>query len=337
MRHDAPSIRWYRVTLDRHVSKSLHQRSDWRAALQMSGHLVLIGLLGTLAWRVRDAPLLLVPVLFLYGTCYAFILNATHELSHRSVFRTPVLNEFFLRLLCFFGWRSHVMFWTSHAEHHKHTLHQPDDLEVVLPVKLTLSRFLTEAFVDVRGFFHTLRRTVALSLGKVDGAWEEYLQGRMKFDRKRSLIRWARLLLIGHVTLVAVSFYLGLWMVPVLTTFGIFYGQWLRFLCNHTQHAGLTDQVPDFRLCTRTVLLNPLVRFLYWHMNYHIEHHMYPAVPCYNLGRLHAAIRAELPECPLGLVAAWRQIIATVRRQKRDPHYHFVPVLPAPPPVLLEH
>lgn len=52
------------------------------------------------------------------------------------------------------------------------------------------------------------------------------------------------------------------------------------------------QEVPDFRLSTRTFhivdpaasYLNPLtwpkriVQFWYWHMNYHIEHHMYAAV-----------------------------------------------------------
>ena len=30
---------------------------------------------------------------------------------------------------------------------------------------------------------------------------------------------------------------------------------------------------------TRTVYMNPISRFIYWNMNYHIEHHMYPLVP----------------------------------------------------------
>ena len=76
----------------------------------------------------------------------------------------------------------------------------------------------------------------------------------------------------------------------------------MLFLCNNTQHVGLQDNVPDFRLCTRTILLNLVVRFLYWHMNFHIEHHMYAAVPCYNLGRLHEAIKHNLPRSPNGLL-----------------------------------
>ncbi len=59
-----------------------------------------------------------------------------------------------------------------------------------------------------------------------------------------------------------------------------FYGLWRHWLCNNTRHIGLQDNVPDLRLCCRTIRLNPLVQFLYFHMNYHTEHHMYASVPC---------------------------------------------------------
>ena len=68
--------------------------------------------------------------------------------------------------------------------------------------------------------------------------------------------------------------------------------------------------------------------FLYWHMNFHIEHHMYAAVPCYHLGRLHRAIRHELPETPRGLWAAWRNILSVMKQQRDDPGYQYVPDLP---------
>ena len=35
----------------------------------------------------------------------------------------------------------------------------------------------------------------------------------------------------------------------------------------------------DHRLNSRTVYMNPISRFIYWNMNYHIEHHMFPMVP----------------------------------------------------------
>ena len=129
------SIGWYRTPVDRDLMRELNQRSDWQGLAQTLGHLGLIALTGALAWQVQDRWYLLLPVLLIYGTFYIFLLNSTHELSHNTVFRTRSLNWFFLRLHCFFGWRSHVHFWTSHAEHHKYTLHQPDDLEVVLPAQ----------------------------------------------------------------------------------------------------------------------------------------------------------------------------------------------------------
>ena len=327
----APSrtIHWYRTPISRDLLREMNQASNWKAALQVTGHLSLIAATSTCAWLVQDHWWLLLPALLLHGTVYVFLLNATHELSHGTVFRTRWLNRFFLRLFCFLGWRSHILFWTSHAEHHKYTLHQPDDLEVVLPSRLTWQGLVRVTLFDPTMFVATVRKTIAHAVGRVEGDWEQHLFPPGDIKRRRDLRNWARLLLGGHIALVAGSLYLGLWLVPVLTSLGVFYGGWLRFLCNNTQHAGLQDDVPDFRLCTRTVLLGPLTRLLYWHMNYHIEHHMYAAVPCYNLGRLHSLIEHDLPETPASLWAAWRQIVQIIRRQRAEPGYQYVPALPA--------
>ena len=327
---DARTVAWYRTPLTREQMRELNQRSDWKGLLQTLGHLSLIALIGILAWQVQDRIYLLLPVLLAYGTVYIFLLNATHELSHNSVFKTRLLNHFFLRLFCFIGWRSHLHFWTSHAEHHKYTLHPPDDLEVVLPAKLTLKNFIQLGFVDPWTLYSTIKTHIEHSFGFIRGEWSNHLFPPEARDKRRHLFWWARFLLAGHATLVAVSLYYELWLLPVLTSGGVFYGGWLRYLCNGTQHAGLQDDVPDFRLCTRTVILNPLVRFLYWHMNYHIEHHMYAAVPCYNLGKLHQAIKRDTPEPARGLIAAWKEIVAIVKKQRVDPEYQYVPELPAP-------
>ena len=61
------------------------------------------------------------------------------------------------------------------------------------------------------------------------------------------------------------------------------YGAWLHVMTGLTQHAGLAEDVLDHRLNCRTVYMNPVLRFLYWNMNYHIEHHMFPMVPYHAL------------------------------------------------------
>jgi fatty acid desaturase len=152
---------------------------------------------------------------------------------------------------------------------------------------------------------------------------------------RRKLRRWAVILLVGHALIVVGSAFAGwwfhqprLWLIPVVTTFAPYYGGWLHFLCNSSQHVGLKDNVGDFRLCCRTIYLNPFFRFIYWHMNYHTEHHMYAAVPCYKLGRLHRLIKDQMPECPRGLYATWKHIGEILERQKSEPGYQFEAKLP---------
>lgn len=324
------TINWYRTPIDRGTLNRLNQRSDAKGLMQTLGHLGLLVLTGAVAcYSARWLPLpALFVILCLHGTVYAFLVNGFHELCHGTVFKSKPLNTLFLYVFSFLGGFNPVMFWTSHQEHHKYTLHPPDDLEVVLPVEITLSSFLKSTFVNPWGFIDRIKALIRLSRGGLEGKWENMLFPESEPKNRHRLFTWARILLIGHTLIAIVSLTLGLWMVPVLITLAPFYGGWLLFLCNNTQHVGLQDNALDFRLCTRTIILNPVVRFLYWHMNFHIEHHMYAAVPCYNLGKLHDAIKYELPHSPVGLVAAWKEIIAILRKQKADPAFQYVPKLP---------
>ena len=43
------------------------------------------------------------------------------------------------------------------------------------------------------------------------------------------------------------------------------------------------QDVLDHRLNTRSCYINPVSGFIYWNMQYHIEHHIFPMVPYYNL------------------------------------------------------
>ena len=56
-------------------------------------------------------------------------------------------------------------------------------------------------------------------------------------------------------------------------------------------------------------------------MNFHTEHHMWPVVPCYNLPKLHLAIKHELPPTPNGLLEVWRVIWDVVSKQADDPNH----------------
>lgn len=329
--HKNPKINWYRTPIDRALLAELNQRSDFWGALQTLGHLGLLTVTGATAfYAAAHWPVwALLLVLFVHGTFYAFLLNGFHELCHSTVFKTKALNTLFLNVFSFLGSYNPVLFWASHQEHHKYTLHPPDDLEVVLPFKISYEGFLKSILVNPWGFYQRVKGLIRLSQGRLEGEWENILFPESEPEQRRRLFGWARILLYGHAGLAIVSLAVGYWLIPVLITLAPFYGSWLLFLCNNTQHVGLQDNVPDFRLCTRTIILNPFVQFLYWHMNFHIEHHMYAAVPCYKLGKLHRAIEHDLPPSPVGIIAAWREIIPIVEKQNVDPNYQYVPPLPA--------
>lgn len=323
-------IRWYRAPLSTADLARLNQRSDWKGLAQSIGHLALLaGSGGLFCIAAERAPLpLVLALLYLHGALYAFLVNGFHELCHKTVFKSPALNSAFRNLYSFLGWYNHVSFWASHQAHHRYTLHPPDDLEVVLPVKLTLKSYLAFAFINPRGLVLRLRTVICLSLGRIENEWEQALFPPEAAAQRRALFGWARVLLLGHSLILLIALAMGWWQLPLLLTFAPFYGGGFQYLLNEAQHIGLADNVSDYRLNTRTILLNPLLRFLYWHMNYHIEHHMYAAVPCYHLAALHELVKADLPPPPKGLWATWAHIIPILRRQQQDPEYHFVPELP---------
>ena len=88
-----------------------------------------------------------------------------------------------------------------------------------------------------------------------------------------------------------------------------------------TQHTGLQENIKDHRFSTRTVYLNSVFSFLYWHMEYHIEHHMFPSVPSYNLPKLHELIKNQLPPPRQGLWGAYKEIIPALIKQSKDAKY----------------
>ena len=326
------SRKWYRCPIDPQLLRALNQRSDLKGFGQTLGHLGILVITGSAACYAAENwpwPVFFL-ILFAHGTCSAFLLNGFHELCHKTVFRTRWLNGFFLRIFSFLSLHTHHLFTASHTRHHQYTLHPPDDLEVVLPQQVTLRNFFASGFVNPKGFYQTWKMHIEFALGITRHEWHANLFPESDPKKRRKLIRWSRIIIAGHAAIAVISILLGYWIVPVVITLAPHYGGWLLFLTNNTQHIGLQDEVPDYRLCCRTILINPFVQFLYWHMNFHTEHHMYAAVPCYHLGRLHRTIRDDMQPCPRGLIATWREIGTIMKRQKEDPDYQYVAPLPSP-------
>ncbi len=61
---------------------------------------------------------------------------------------------------------------------------------------------------------------------------------------------------------------------------------------------------------TRTTFTTSVVRFLAWNMPYHVEHHVFPAVPFHRLPDLHRLIREDLKVTAEGYAAFSRDYLA---------------------------
>jgi fatty acid desaturase len=80
------------------------------------------------------------------------------------------------------------------------------------------------------------------------------------------------------------------WVVPLLTVFLAV--RYLRSVAEHyaVEHENALNE-------SRTVLAPLWERWLIapWGLNYHLEHHLYPSVPCFRLHELHALLMTREP------------------------------------------
>ena len=334
-------VRWYRSPIEPGKLKELTQRSDLHGAFQTFGHIVLLAVTAAATWYFfsRGIWVGFAISLFVHGTIYSFLPGlATHELAHGTVFRTKWLNGLFVRFLSLISWFNFHDYKISHTYHHLYTLHPRGDREVVLPNNpslhpLFLLQLLTLNIVGARRepyswpIVQTVAATVKLAFsGRFSKEWLEAVYAGQAEARQKS-INWARMILVFHAAVIAVSIVFRLWPLPLVVTFAPFIANWLRYFVGVPMHTGLQDNVDDFRLCVRTITLDPFSQFIYWRMNWHLEHHMFAAVPCYNLRRLSRTIAADMPK-PRTLIEAWREMRQTWKRQQKEPAYQFITPLP---------
>jgi MocE subfamily Rieske [2Fe-2S] domain protein len=157
------------------------------------------------------------------------------------------------------------------------------------------------------------------------------MSGVLESEYGKTFFR-ARIVLLIYAAVIGLAIYQRSILPLMFVGFPQLYGAWLTPIYAHPQHAGLAENVLDHRLNCRTVYMNPVNRFLYWNMNYHIEHHMFPLVPYHNLPRLHEVVKADMPTPYRNLFAAWWEIVPALLRQVKDPSYYVERKLPTPTP-----
>jgi Na+-transporting NADH:ubiquinone oxidoreductase subunit F len=316
---------WYQTPVPRAQLRKLLERRDGPGIRDTFLWFGLLGLTaaGTVAlWGTWWAAL---PYL-VYAVLYATASDSRwHEAGHGTAFKTDWMNNLLYEVASFMVMRESVVWRWSHTRHHSDTIIVGRDPEIQIsrPPDLRtqfLSLFATGVY---RSYFPSLLRHARGAMT----AEERTFVPESEFPK---IYRNARIILGLYVVTLALSLVIHSWLPIFLIILPHFFGTWLMIIHNTTQHAGLAENVLDHRLNCRTVYMNPFSRFIYWNMNYHVEHHMFPLVPYHALPRLHVLVKDDCPPPYPSIFNAWREILPAVLKQVKDPAYHVRRLLPSP-------
>jgi Na+-transporting NADH:ubiquinone oxidoreductase subunit F len=314
---------WYQCAVPRETLRKLLERRDgpairdtilWFAVILGSGFATY--LLWGRWWAIAPYSI--------YCVLYASTSDSRwHESGHGTAFKTDWMNNALYEIASFMVMRESTVWRWSHTRHHSDTIIVGRDPEIAVPRPPDV-RTIVKAFFNLGVYPKYFRRVLLHCAGRMSAEEKTYIP-EMEFPK---VYRRARIYLAIYAAVIALSISSRSILPLLFIGFANLFGTWLMVVYGLTQHAGLAENVLDHRLNCRTVYMNPLHRYLYWNMNYHVEHHMFPLVPYHALPKLHAVVKDDCPTPYTSLLAAWREIVPTIARQLTDPAHHVKRVLP---------
>jgi Na+-transporting NADH:ubiquinone oxidoreductase subunit F len=316
---------WYQSPVPRETMRGLLQRRDGPAIRDTILWFALILGAGFMTYALWGSWWAILPYM-IYSVLYASTSDSRwHEAGHGTAFKTDWMNNALYEIASFMVMRESIVWRWSHTRHHSDTIIVGRDPEIAVPRPPDL-KGMVMSFFNLRNYRKYYSQIVMHSLGRMFAEEKMYIP-ETEFPK---VYRRARV----YVAIYLVGIGLSIWSRSILPLLLVgltnIFGTWLLVTYGYTQHAGLAENVLDHRLNCRTVYMCWIHRYLYWNMNYHVEHHMFPLVPYHALPRLHAAVKDDCPTPYPSLFSAWREIVPTVLKQVRDPGYHVKRQLPAP-------
>lgn len=315
---------WYHTEVPRKEMKALMQRSDApaiRDTLLLYGLMIAFAGIGIYLWPSWYSA----PFWLAYGVLYGSASDSRwHECGHGTAFKTPWMNNVVFEIASFMIMRNSATWRWSHARHHTDTYIVGRDPEIAIMRPVVFAKVIAGFFglPDVAAFLPRMLYNAFIGVHPTEKTF-------VPESEWPKVVRVARISTAIYGATIALA--LGMGSILPLMVIGLprLYGAWHHVMTGLLQHGGLADNVIDHRLNSRTVYMNPVSRFIYWNMNYHVEHHMFPMVPYHALPRLHDLIKDDLPPpCP-SIWAAYREMVPAVLRQRHEKGYYLRKDLPA--------
>jgi fatty acid desaturase len=277
------------------VLAELSRLRPWPSALAIARTLGVIALAFGLAWT-HFSVWIVMPAVLLIGIQQHALFVLAHDAAHYRLFAARSINEVLGRAFGAAGGIPVCSYRVIHRLHHN-ALYSNVDPDIALHGGYP------------RGKAYLVRKLVQDLLGL--NAWKTfaYFFGNPAINARTSVAqrplddtapalraaarrdRWAVaafhvLVPLGFLSVGGVDAllkYAVLWLLPLATVLQPLLR--LRAICEH----GAVTDLSSPLTAARTNVVGPLARFALFphHVNFHVEHHLFPAVPHYNLPRLH--------------------------------------------------
>jgi fatty acid desaturase len=257
------------------VSTRLGELAMFASIWALGGWIVMTGLRassGVSQWTLR-----LVGTLVIALALHAVAL-LLHDGVHHTLLRNRVANRWLSVLLGACALMSASAYQAMHERHHIFLgdARDPDDYHnysgdrrlvwVMHYVRLLFGSFLYIALIPVM----VAKRAAPSEQRRV---MQEYAVLAAIYA-----VLW---MFVPHALLVHA------WLLPIIPA-GIMFN--IRSLAAH----GITDPSDPF-LASRSIDAHPVVAFFFRNENYHLEHHLFPEIPSYNLKAVHRMVYPRMP------------------------------------------
>jgi len=280
--------------------KELQRKRNAPALIRSLVHIGLVIVIGFLIYhRLPGWPLLL----FVQGILLVFLFNLQHECTHKTPFKTGVLNEIVGYTLAAVLVQPFLWFRYFHLDHHRYTNDPGKDPELIghgKPENWPAYWF----FISTLGYWKSkITLLFAQSFQPINDSY-------VPASAHKAIKYEARILLTLYLSLLLFSvfvnaFLLWVWLIPLCLGF-----PFLKLY--HLAEHGLCPLSDDKFENTRTVMTNRVALFVTWNMPFHAEHHLLPSVPFHQLPKLNRKVHDHLGQVSQGYTGFTQQYLKQV-------------------------
>ena len=258
---------------------SFHQLNPWKRLTEYLFFIALYVLGAVIAYFSNQSGVVLVIAIILMGIALNSLPILIHEGLHGLLAKNEHLNHFISFLTGLPILISSTAYQTTHNNHHYELGRKPDFgtykqhfknnmfVWVAYMLQLTIGSILYILFIPFIAFPTASNKSRYFIILESTLIW----------------ILFVCMLIFVPVKMILIYWFFPLLILNILTN--------LRGIASHA-----LGDVENIYLSSRTIFCSKIMSIIFLNENYHLEHHLFPRIPSYNLPKTHKLIWDRLPQ-----------------------------------------